>query len=293
MIAHACRIPQRWQALAALAILVGLPLNAQERRPPNAAGVTMGHLHFHVRDVAANARFWASLGGVVSGGTGSQTVSVGGALIELSQGTPTGTSDGAVVNHVAFRVPSLAALEASGLTLAHAGPDLPGIATVMTPEGERIELFDNSATNTWFRRDGDGSSDADAQRSVRPTTAPITLHHIHLLLPDEAAIAAAKTWYATIFGGTPGVRWHYQAVDLPGLDVNFGVATKPVRPTKGRMLDHIGFEVKSLAAFCKRLESMGVSFDRAYTATADGVGEAALTDPWGTSIELTEGPRTR
>jgi len=288
MIANPCRIAPRWQALAALVLLVGLPLNAQDRLPPNTAGVTMGHLHFYVKDVAANARFWASLGGVVSGGTDSRTVRVGGASIELSEGMPTGTSDGAVVNHVAFRVPSLAALEAAGLTLAHAGPGLPGIATVMTPEGERIELFDNSATNTWFRRDGDDSSDAAAERGVRPATAPITLHHIHLLLPDEAAIAAAKTWYTTTFGGTPGLRWHYHAVDLPGLNVNFGVATKPLRPTKGRMLDHIGFEVKNLAAFCKRLESTGVVFDRAYKTMADGVGQAALTDPWGTSIELTE-----
>jgi len=59
------------------------------------------------------------------------------------------------------------------------------------------------------------------------------------------------------------------------------------------MLDHIGFEVKNLAAFCKRLESTGVVFDRAYKTMADGVGQAALTDPWGTSIELTEGVANR
>src|SRR6185369_4338535 len=33
---------------------------------PNSAGVAMGHYHFTVRDVAANARFWTLLGGVAS-----------------------------------------------------------------------------------------------------------------------------------------------------------------------------------------------------------------------------------
>lgn len=30
---------------------------------PNEAGVAMGHLHYHVRDIEANARFWVALGG--------------------------------------------------------------------------------------------------------------------------------------------------------------------------------------------------------------------------------------
>jgi len=49
--------------------------------------------------------------------------------------------------------------------------------------------------------------------------------------------------------------------------------------------------VTNLAAFTKKLEAMGVKLDEAYHKNADGVGEARLTDPWGTSIELTEGLR--
>ena len=33
---------------------------------PNADGVAMGHLHYHVRDVEANKRFWVTLGGEVT-----------------------------------------------------------------------------------------------------------------------------------------------------------------------------------------------------------------------------------
>ena len=54
------------------------------------------------------------------------------------------------------------------------------------------------------------------------------------------------------------------------------------------MLDHIAFEVVNLAAFCKKLASAGVQFDVPFTKSVEGQSYATLTDPWGTSIELTE-----
>jgi hypothetical protein len=90
----------------------------------------------------------------------------------------------------------------------------------------------------------------------------------------------------------PGKRSNYDAVDLPGINFNFSANPAATRPTKGRMLDHIGFEVTNLAAFCRKLESMGVTLDTPYRKNVDGTAEATLTDPWGTSIELTEGLRS-
>jgi catechol 2,3-dioxygenase-like lactoylglutathione lyase family enzyme len=294
--------------LLLVTVAAGLTLAAQSRAilpvpaplsRPNSVGVAMGHYHFYVRDVASNARFWTTLGAVPASAkptagaekNAAALLTLTDVLIVLTQGEPSGTSDGAVVNHVAFRVPSLAAIEASGLKIERAGPDLPGIATVRSPEGERIELFDNTATNVGFTPDP-GITDPTSQRHNKPATAPIASHHFHLYLPDEAAVAKAKAWYASTFGGTPGKRWRYDAVDLPGININFGVAPRPVQPTKGRMLDHIGFEVTRLEAFTRKLESMGVRFDVPYRKNGD-VGEAMFTDPWGTSIELTEGLRGR
>jgi len=71
--------------------------------------------------------------------------------------------------------------------------------------------------------------------------------------------------------------------------LNFSVAPRPAVALKGRMLEHVGFEIRNLEAFCKRLQGMGVSFDAPYTKGPGGVATASLTDPWGTSIELTEG----
>ena len=57
------------------------------------------------------------------------------------------------------------------------------------------------------------------------------------------------------------------------------------------MLDHIGLEVTGLEQFCTKLASMGVKFTVPYARDAAGFASAAFTDPWGVSIELTEGLR--
>jgi len=63
-----------------------------------------------------------------------------------------------------------------------------------------------------------------------------------------------------------------------------------VAGTKGRSLDHIGFEVKNLEVFCKKLEAAGVKLDQPYhKAPNANLSLAFITDPAGTSIELTEG----
>ena len=48
--------------VALLALAAAAPAAAQLSRA-NAAGVAMGHLHYVVRDVAANKAFWVALGG--------------------------------------------------------------------------------------------------------------------------------------------------------------------------------------------------------------------------------------
>ena len=120
---------------------------------------------------------------------------------------------------------------------------------------------------------------------------PIVAHHLHLYLVDDA-VEEAQDWYATMFGGKPGTRWRYDAVDLPGINLNFSYNPDAGgAPTVERMLDHIGFEVTNLDVFCGQLEAKGVTFDVPYTLHTSGIGYAYLTDPWGVRIELTEGLR--
>jgi len=278
--------------LLALLALTGVvaPATGQLSRP-NAAGVAMGHLHYVVRDVAANKAFWVALGGkpIVLEGA-SEGVSLPDVVVLLRQGESSGGTEGSVVNHVAFRVQSIAALERKGFKVEYI-KEVPGVASTHTPEGERIELFDDGlATNLGFEID-DGGKDEFAARHNRKLEGPIVAHHIHLNVPEDQ-VAVAKEWYAKNFGGVRGKRWHYDAVDLPGININISGVAAAKAPTRGRMLDHIGFEVQNLAAFCKQLEAAGVKFDRPYSKLPSGFGLAFLTDPWGTTIELTEGLRT-
>jgi catechol 2,3-dioxygenase-like lactoylglutathione lyase family enzyme len=268
-------------------LLSAAPVWAQLSKP-NAAGVAMGHLHYHVRDVEANKRFWLALGGKPVTIAKTNAIQFPGVFVVLTKGESSGGTAGSVVNHVAFRVPSLAALQAAGLTVQLL-EQFPGVGSVTSPEGERIELFDNTATNTTFTLDA-GQTDAGADRHNHPVTAAIVAYHIHLYLP-EGSESKAKEWYAKTFGAVPGMRWRYPAADLPGINMNFSDNKQPMVPTRGRMLDHIGFEVKDLSAFCRKLEAAGVKFDVPVGKDPSGFSRALLTDPWGTSIELTEGFR--
>ena len=257
--------------------------------PPNQAGAAMGHLHYHVRDVEANARFWVALGGE-RGALGETTViTFPDVLVFLDEGAPSGGAEGSILNHMAFRVRSLETVAAAGFALQPPAPTS-GVANVFTPEGERIELFDETAANLTFTGD-DGPLDAVAQRHNAPLSAPIVSHHLHLYLIDDA-VEEARRWYAATFGGTPGMRWRYRAVDLPGINLNFSYNPDAGgAPTRGRMLDHIGFEVNDLERFCRDLEAQGIVFDVPYRRGPAGIGYAFLTDPWGVSIALTEGLR--
>jgi extradiol dioxygenase family protein len=256
---------------------------------PNSAGVAMGHLHYTVQSVEANKKFWVSLGGVATKIGSTEAVKFPDVVVLLTPGMASEGTEGSVVNHVAFRVQSLATVAAAGFKIGQQNKDLPGVSNVYTPEGERIELFDNQAT-TNLRFTFDGPLDPVADRHNHPIAVPAIMHHIHLYVP-MGEVSKAKAWYMNTFGGVPGQRWHYEAVDLPGINFNFLESPKPVAPTKGRRLDHIGLEVRNLAAFCKKLEAGGIQFDTPYTRLDSGIAVAFFTDPWGTRIELTEGLR--
>jgi catechol 2,3-dioxygenase-like lactoylglutathione lyase family enzyme len=74
------------------------------------------------------------------------------------------------------------------------------------------------------------------------------------------------------------------------VNLSFSTSATPVVGTKGRALDHIGFEVKDLETFCKKMEAAGVKFDVPYRKVpALGLAVAFFTDPFGTYVELTEG----
>ena len=55
------------------------------------------------------------------------------------------------------------------------------------------------------------------------------------------------------------------------------------------MLDHIGFDIKDLQSFVKKIQAEGIKLDEPVRKNeATGVALTYITDPWGTRIELVQ-----
>ena len=72
------------------------------------------------------------------------------------------------------------------------------------------------------------------------------------------------------------------------MQIRFATATTKQLPTRGRILDHIGFDVRDHAAFVKRLEAEGIRLDQPVSKSAAGNTITYITDPWGTRIEIVQ-----
>jgi len=259
-------------AIAALFVastLAAGTANAQYA-PFNEAGVTMGHWHLASRDAEANKKIFVGMGGQPVAGN-AQSLLFPGMRINLTLGNMAGNggSQGSVVNHVGFIVNNVqervAQWKAAGVTVLPGGNGRLDQAYVETPDGVRMEILED-----------------------KTQTVPIRNEHIHLSL-TEAEIPKAQAWYAKTFGGKAGTRNNAPVVDLPGVQIRFAKANAKQAPTLGRVLDHIGFDVKDHPAFVKKLEADGIKLDQpARTNPQGGNTTTYITDPWGTRIEIVQ-----
>jgi catechol 2,3-dioxygenase-like lactoylglutathione lyase family enzyme len=240
--------------------------------PPNDAGVTMGHIQLAVKDVEAQKRFWTTtMGGTAVQNGPPSMIQFPGVFIMLRQAEPTGPPAGSIVDHFGF-----------------VWKDLP--AALARWKADHVEIEQNTNPNQGYVHGPDGirvEFFGDPSLSV-----PIQMNHIHFYPTD---IPAMQAWYAKMFGGVPGKRARVSSPgwidcdDLPGVNLSFSQGRTELASTKGRSLDHIGFEVKSLDAFVKKLEAEGIKLDVPIRQMNSKTKIAFLTDPWGTYIELTEG----
>lgn len=258
-------------AAALFLVAAGVSLSA-ELAPPNSTGVAWGHFHFNTRDLESARTFWTALGATPGKPIGpNEAYHVKNSLVLVRKAEVIGGSELTVVHHVGFRVKdldaTLAKVKAAGFKIL-TPPETTAKshkANVMGPDELNVELVSDPSLD-----------------------APIASHHVHFY---NTPIEDTRSWYVKTFGAVPGKRDVFEAADVPGINLSFSAAKTPtVKGTKGYAVDHIGFEVKDLEAFCKKLEAAGVKFDRPYTKVPQlGLAIAFLTDPFGTYIELTEG----
>ena len=246
---------------------------AAQIAPPNAAGVSMGHVHLNVRDVEEQRKFWTEqFAAVPLKKDGLQGVKIPGMLILFRAQAPTGPSEGSMMDHFGLKVPNLGeALKrcrAAGFKVHSEFKGTEGFpnAYIIGPDGVKIELQQDTSL-----------------------TVPAIAYHLHYTSPVGEQIAL-RDWYAKTFSAVVKKRGNHDAADIPGMNLTFGASkTPPTIPTKGRVIDHVGFEIRNLKAFCRKLEGDGVKLDVAFRKIRRaGIAVAFLTDPTGTYIELTE-----
>ncbi len=252
---------------------------AAQPAPFNATGVTMGHWHIVSKDLEANKKLFLAMGGKLFMPGGNPLIMFPGLYINLNLGTEKGDggTEGSVVNHVGFIVDNVQARaaqwKAAGVKVLPGNNNRLDQAFVETADGVRMEILE------------------DKTQSV-----PIRGEHVHLFLM-EAEIPKAQAWYVKTFGGKPGIRNGSPVVDLPGVQIRFTKADTKQAPTRGRVLDHIGFDVKNHAAFVKKIEAEGIKLDEPVRKVPNGSTLTYITDPWGTRIEIIEraplGPEVR
>jgi catechol 2,3-dioxygenase-like lactoylglutathione lyase family enzyme len=280
------------QALIVLLALVPASSASAQLIAAKDGPIVYGHHHLNTTNTETARKFWIdALGGVLVkfGTNNTEIIRFPNALLFMraaNMPAPSGGSKGTTVDHIAFSVSNLRQtldrVKAGGfriVTSAEAPPNVKvvddigvvtggpvsGIAYVMAPDDMKVELLE-----------------------MKAQTAPIASHHVHFAGVNKEM----QAWYMQTFGAKEQASANpaaFVSATLPGVLLNFTPAASVVG-TEGRVIDHIGFEVKGLEAFLKQLEAKGTKPTVTYRKIeALGIAIAFVTDPWGTRIELTEG----
>jgi catechol 2,3-dioxygenase-like lactoylglutathione lyase family enzyme len=266
-----------------------------------AAPVRVGHYHLNVTSIAEHKKFWVdTLGGKAIKVGSIDVVKFPDAFIFLNLQKPTGPTRGTAFDHIGFAVPDVPAmaakLAAAGFKETTSREPAPG-----APPTPAAAAASSSGTSAVYGRFayflGPDGVKIELVTAAEPNAPAIVAHHIHFI---NKQFVEMQQWYMKAFDATlrAGQTEFFIGADLPevGYSLNFfrweGDQSITHVPTARRVVDHIGFEVKNLEAFCKALETKGIKLEWPYTKKTpamNGIATAMIIDPWGVSIELTEG----
>lgn len=256
-----------------LPVLLIAPSFAQQIT--NDRGVSMGHVHLNVADPKAHQQLWIDhFGGVAIERNGIPGIRIPQLLLLFRQQEPTGGFEGAVMEHFGLKVRNTAEVverwRTAGLTVQAEFTGAEGFpnAYLLFPDNMRLEIQQDESLEVI----GEG-------------------HHLHYFLVSDHL--PLRQWYVDTFGAPPSKRSRIDSADLPErMNLSFMTSRRATELTgsKGRVIDHVAFEVRGLEAFCKQLAANGVEFDSPYGINPElAVPSATLTDPSGVVVELTEG----
>jgi catechol 2,3-dioxygenase-like lactoylglutathione lyase family enzyme len=255
------------------------------------APIVIGHYHLNVTSVDAHKKFWVdTLGGTPTKVGSVEAIRFPGTLLLLNVQKPTGPTKGTTFDHIGFAVPDVPAtttkVVANGYELTVGREPPPGqtaspptagnygqFSYLVGPDGVKVELVTNK----------------------EPNAPPIMHHHVHF---TNKMFVAMQQFFMKAFNATlrPGQTDFFIGADLQGVGYSLNFfhwePAADLVGTKGRAVDHVGFEVKNLEAFCKELEAKGIKLTEKYHRDKSlNIMSATIVDPYGTVLELTEGLR--
>ena len=229
----------------------------------NENGIAIGHIHLLSKDPEIQKKIWVDGFGAQIAKTGTlELLRLPGVYVVINKAEPTAGSVGSTADHIGLSVKDLNETRSK---LAAMNVEVQG-PFVLMPDGVRVELLEEKAQ-----------------------TLPVVMHHMHLTTVN---VEVLRQWYVKTFGAEVGSRRNLPSAMFNGNQVDFLPATgaKPPAATKGRAIDHIGFEVKNLEVFVKKLQASGVQIEIPFRDMPNlGLKVAFIVDPVGTRIELTEG----
>jgi uncharacterized glyoxalase superfamily protein PhnB len=218
---------------------------------------------------AAN-KFWITLGGEPAALAQIKLMKLPGVLLFISAprganpAPSLGGNHGTTVEFITFKVKDLKATLAKLNEAGIASKNENSGWTIVGPDDVQVRITEDKSLAIPIASDG--------------------------LVMNVANAAEVSAWYAKWFGAKISKSGPDTIGEIPGARIVFRVTKDPIAPTKGHSLGLLGFEVADLKAFVQKYQDSGGKLDtQIATAAAANLSVVQLTDPWGTSIEVSQG----
>src|SRR5262245_3245044 len=239
---------------------------------PNAEGASAGHHIFRAKDVDVANKFWMTLGGEPAALANIKLMKFPGVLLFISAprganpAPSLGGNHGTTVEYIIFKVKDLKGSLAKWSEAGIVAKSEKAAATIVGPDDVQVRITEDKNLAAPVASDG--------------------------LVMNVANAAEVSAWYAKWFGAKISQSGGETIGEIPGARIVFHVTKDPIAPMRGHSFGLLGFEVKDLQEFVKKYQEAGGKFDgngTIATATAANLSVIQLTDPWGTSIEVSQG----
>ena len=182
-------------------------------------------------------------------------------MIALRPTKPTGGTEATPLNHFGLKVPSMANAikkwKDAGYEVQREFKGSEGFpnAFLIGPDGLRFELQEDTTLKV-----------------------PAVAYHLHFMVPEPAKL---RDWYVDTYGLKAGKQGNFEVAEAPGMRLLFAPSKEaPTTATRGTTVDHIGFEIRNLAEFLKKLEGEGLKLERHIARSRDSVSTSVNYDPF-------------